>query len=108
MSDLRQQVVRQSPATLWHAVRDATARRGLSRFANGLGLSRFGQQNVRQGLNAGSFEHFAVSVHCLLIVDFSLPLLPVLAGDPRKRYPPGRASSGLNLLQNRGGVSYHN
>jgi hypothetical protein len=36
-----------------------------------------------------------------------LPFLLVLTGDARKRHPPGRSSSGLNLLHNRGCASYH-
>jgi len=103
----RQPAARQSPETSWHAVHDATVRRGLSRGVSGLGVSRFGRRIVRPGSNAGSLEHPVVSVHCLLIVDFGLPFLLVLTGDASKRYAPDRANGGFNLLHCWRGASYH-
>jgi len=94
----RQQAARQPLGTSWHAVHDATARRGLSRGVSGSGVSRFGQPMAKPVLNAGSREHPVVSIHCLLIVDFSLPFLLVLTGDASKRYAPNRANGGFNLL----------
>jgi len=107
MCALSQQVARQSLGIWWRAAPDATVTRGLGRGGNGLGLSRFGQPNVRPGLSAGSPEPPVVSVHCLLIVNLSLPLLPVLSRDTGKRYSPDRASRGLNLLHRWGCASYH-
>ncbi len=107
MCALRQQGARQSPATLWHAVHDVTVRRALSRGVSGSELSRFGQLIVRPGLSAGSLEHPVVSIHRLLVIDFSLPLLTVFAGDPCKRDPPDRASRGLSLLHCWGRTFYH-
>lgn len=81
--------------------------KALNRGKSFLGLNPSIPLIGKPKLNAGSDKRSVVSVHCLLVIDLSLPLLAVFTGYPRKRDAPDSASRCLGLLDNWRGASYH-
>ncbi len=81
--------------------------KALNRGKSFLGLNPFGLLIEKPKLNAGSDKRSVVSVHCLLVIDFSLPLLPVLAGDACKSNLPDHPGRSLDMLHSWRRASYH-